>query len=79
MLEDELIQESINNDDHKSGRTNIAMGSSTDIEFNVESEDGDGIATYMETKPFNLTYSASNSAYNKIQFDVKTRVMSFIK
>ena len=73
MLDYGNIQDLINSD--KSGRSNIIMGSSTDIEFNVESKDGDGIATYMESKPFNLTYSATGSLNNKIQLDVATTVI----
>ena len=73
LLDNEYIQDSFNNDDSKNARNNLDTGGLTDIQFEVESQYGDGIATYMETK-FNTTFSQGSSTNNRIKFDAIVKV-----
>ena len=73
MLDNEIIQDSVNTDDSKDLRQNLVTGGLTDIQFDVESQYDDGIATYMETK-FNTTFTQTGSGKNKIKFDVLAKV-----
>lgn len=68
------VQDSINNAENIAIRSNM-INMDKAIEFEtIESFEGDGIVTYMETRSYNTSYKDKQAENNRIKMEVKSKV-----